>query len=59
MRKEDITILKNRTAAFLQKKAGKIPRCSTWLKVRSGEMRFVMSCIENSKDEQPDRKSVV
>ncbi|MFA6009719.1 MAG: class I adenylate cyclase [Desulfobacteraceae bacterium] len=52
MKKEDITILKNRTAAFLQKKAGKMPRCSTWLQVRSGEMRFLMSNIVSPQGEE-------
>jgi len=52
MNKDDITILRNRTAAFLQKKAGKMPRCSTWLRVRSGEMRFVMSSIVSPQGEE-------
>ncbi len=43
MRKEDITILRNRTAAFLRKKPGKIPRCSTCLGARAGTTRFGIS----------------
>ncbi|GAB6095158.1 hypothetical protein JCM14469_14100 [Desulfatiferula olefinivorans] len=35
MRPEDLSILKNRTAAFIQKKPGKIPRCSTILRTRA------------------------
>jgi hypothetical protein len=38
MRPEDLTILKNRTAAFIQKKPGKIPRCSTILRARASHL---------------------
>lgn len=47
MTKEDITALKNRTAAFLRGKPGKIHRCSVFLKARAdGGMRFGVSNIE-------------
>ena len=49
MKKEDITVLKNRTAAFRGRKPGKIPRCSTCLSARAGWVRLEMSTLPNAK----------
>lgn len=39
----DLSILKNRTAAFLTKKPGKIPRCSTWLEKMRGRLMLLVT----------------
>jgi adenylate cyclase class 1 len=50
MKKEDIAILRNRTAAFMRRKTWKIPRCSTWLKERGKTTRFAVTSVMNSGD---------
>ncbi len=49
MNKEDITILKNRTAAFRGRKPGKIPRCSTCLAARTGMVTLDMASMTDAK----------
>ncbi|MBU0994451.1 MAG: class I adenylate cyclase [Proteobacteria bacterium] len=39
----DLAILKNRTAAFLTKKPGKLTRCSTWLGKTKNQQIFLIS----------------
>lgn len=39
----NLSILKNRTAAFLTKKPGKISRCSTWLEKMRGRLKFLLT----------------
>lgn len=42
MKKEDLDILKNRTAAFLQKKPGKLPKCSTYLRHKTPDLDMMI-----------------
>lgn len=56
MIKEDLEILKNRTAAFLQKKPGKLTRCSTFLSKKRGQIFFTLT--DDSLDTRQSRWSV-
>lgn len=49
MNAEDLTILKNRTAAFVQKKPGKIPRCSTFLRVKARDLSLWVGPTRDQK----------
>lgn len=42
MKKDDLDILKNRTAAFLQKKPGKLPKCSTYLRHKTPDLDLMI-----------------
>jgi adenylate cyclase class 1 len=49
MSRNDLNILKNRTAAFLQKKPGKLPRCSTGLKARAElKIKLIKNPVDDS-----------
>ena len=52
MKKDDLEILKNRTAAFLRKKPGKIARCSSFLRAQSGKIRFSLTQKAGIKGEE-------
>lgn len=50
MKPQDLTILKNRTAGFIQKKPGKIPRCSTFLRQNAPDL--VLRINHSAKEQE-------
>ena len=44
MARSDLKTLSNEIAIWFEKKKGKLPRCSTWLRLKSGNIFILISC---------------